>query len=127
MSLFIMIIDDDPLVGMVVQDRLAGIDCDIKLHSDSLTALEAVKREKPNLILLDICMPGVDGLTLCRQLKGDSETRDIRIVAISGSTRASDHQSILAHGAEAFIPKPLDDNFSQRITELLSRSRRPSP
>ncbi len=118
----ILIIDDDPLVGLVVEAYLADIGCPIQLLSDSLSAMEVIKRKKPSLILLDLCMPGIDGLTLCRRLKADPETRDLPIVAISGSAKDADRRAILAQGAEAFIKKPFDsDSFPKEIAEILAR------
>ncbi|MEK7381786.1 MAG: response regulator [Elusimicrobiota bacterium] len=122
MSDMILIIDDDPLVGLVVEAYLADIGCPIQLLSDSLSAMEVIKRKKPSLILLDLCMPGIDGLTLCRRLKADPETRDLPIVAISGSAKDADRRAILAQGAEAFIKKPFDsDSFPKEIAEILAR------
>lgn len=120
MALSLMIIDDDPLIGIVVQDRLAEQGLSITIHTDSKTALDAVKREKPGMILLDLCMPGIDGSTLCRMLKSDPETRAIRIVAISGSADESAKRDILERGAEAFIAKPFDDKFAPRISKMIS-------
>ena len=126
MSDSILIIDDDPLVGVVVEAYLYELGCPIQLHSDSLTAMEVIKRKKPSLVLLDLCMPGIDGLTLCRQLKADPQTRDIRIVAISGGAKDADRRAALEQGAEAFIKKPFDgDSFPKEIAEILSRPRLP--
>lgn len=122
MSDMILIVDDDPLVGLVVESYLSGLGCPIQVLSDSLSAMEVIKRKKPSLLLLDLCMPGIDGLTLCRQLKADPETRDLRIVGISASPRDADRLAILQQGAEAFIKKPFDgESFPKMIAEILAR------
>lgn len=117
----IIIVDDDPLVGLVAGKMLSDSGYDIQLISDSLTAEEIIRREKPQLVLLDICMPGMDGLTLCQRLKSSPETKDITIAAISGRARTPLRAKMMELGAADFIDKPFDVNaFPARIARLMA-------
>jgi CheY-like chemotaxis protein len=119
MAAKIIIVDDDPLIGMMLEDLLSdtGYKC---LHIlDSRKAQDAIRQEMPDLILLDLMMPGVDGMTLCRLLKEDPKTRNIKIIAISGNPDKDEHQRILQLGADAFMPKPLSATFISTLAGFL--------
>jgi len=83
-------------------------------------ARELAERLKPNLILLDVHLPDIDGLELCRQMKNDPALRDIPILIMSSTVRghAANLESIRWGGADAFMPEPFDP------TELQSTVRR---
>ncbi|MFA6004230.1 MAG: response regulator [Elusimicrobiota bacterium] len=117
----IIIVDDDPLVGLVAGQMLVGSGFDIQLISDSLTAEEIIRREKPRLVLLDICMPGMDGITLCQKLKASPETQGITVAAISGRAKSAVKAKMLELGAADFIDKPFELNdFPGRIARLMA-------
>lgn len=81
--------------------------------------LELARSERPDLILLDLRMPDMDGFTLTRTLKGDPFTRRIPILAISGLTHPRDREEALAAGAQAYIDKPFDlDHLIDEIRRL---------
>ncbi len=122
MSAQIIIVDDDPLVGGLTLELLADAGYTARLISDSLKAQEIIRAEKPALVILDILMPGLDGLTLLHRLKSDPETEPIRAIIVSGKSFEAEKQRAAQYGAEAFIEKPYDvDLFAQKVKELMDK------
>src|SRR6185503_18295783 len=90
---------------------------EIASASDGITALIEVGRLKPDLLILDIMIPGVDGIDVCRRIKADSTNRTA-IIAVSGSP--DNEQQILQAGADAFMLKPIDmDRLHTEARRLL--------
>ncbi len=104
----ILIVDDNPtnlkLVAYVMQAR--GYDVDTALDADS--ALAAIGRVRPRVILMDLQLPGVDGLTLTRLLKADPLTGGIVIIAVTANAMKGDHDKALAAGCDDYLTKPID-------------------
>ncbi len=103
-----VLIVDDTQANVDILLYLLGNDYDITVAVDGETALEIVAEERPDLILLDIMMPGIDGFEVCRRLKANESTRDIPIMFMSAHTDESDRGKALALGAIDFITKPID-------------------
>lgn len=102
----ILIVDDEDEIASMLKtyfQRLGGYE--VTTASDGITALIEVGRIKPDLLILDILIPGVDGIDVCRRIKGDSANKT-SIVAISGVD--TNENSILQAGADAFMLKPVD-------------------
>lgn len=116
----ILVVDDDTLVGDLTLFLLKDAGYDAELVQDSLMAISAIRAKRPDLVILDILMPGVDGLTLCRQLKSDPELKSIKVVIVSGKSFAEDRERALRYGADAFIDKPYHvDSFAKKIAAIL--------
>ena len=114
----ILIVDDDPEITDLIQtylQRQGGYE--ISSAADGITALIEVGRTKPDLLILDILIPGVDGIEVCRRIKADSTNR-ASIIAVSGT---SEHESaVLQAGADAFMLKPVDlDRLHFEARQLL--------
>ena len=101
----IIVVDDDPLVGELSSSLLRDAGHDVQLIDDSFKALEAIKAQPPAVAVLDILMPGLDGLTLLHRLKSDPETEPIRAIIVSGKSFEAEKQRAAQYGAEAFIEK----------------------
>lgn len=71
-------------------------------------ALNLLKNQKPNIILMDIQLPGIDGLTLIKQIKADTMTKEIPIIAVTAYAMKGDEQKILDTGCEAYMSKPIN-------------------
>jgi CheY-like chemotaxis protein len=120
MATQVIVVDDDPIVGSLTQELLKDAGFEVRLISDSLKAQEEIKREQPSLVVLDILMPGIDGLTLLHRLKSDPSTKDIRAIIVSGKSFAAEKTRALQYGAELFIEKPYDvDSFGTQVTALM--------
>lgn len=71
-------------------------------------ALTILKKQKPDIILMDIQLPGIDGLTLVKQIKADTTTKDIPIIAVTAYAMKGDEQKILDTGCNAYVSKPIN-------------------
>ncbi|MDD5304716.1 MAG: response regulator, partial [Elusimicrobia bacterium] len=122
MAAQIIIVDDDPLVGGLTLELLTDAGYSARLIQDSLKAQDIIKAEKPALVILDILMPGLDGLTLLHRLKSDPETEPIRAIIVSGKSFEAEKQRAAQYGAEAFIEKPYDvELFAQKVNEIMKK------
>jgi CheY-like chemotaxis protein len=101
----ILVVDDEPTIRTMVRRMLARLPCVVVEASDGVDALAVVQREHPQLILLDIVMPGLDGWAVLRALHEEGLTQDIAVVLISGNV-ALDAQTARELGAAAVLPKP---------------------
>jgi excisionase family DNA binding protein len=102
----VLIVDDEQEIVDIMRvflQRQGGYQ--IATASDGITALIEVGRTKPDLMILDIMIPGVDGIEVCRRIKADSNNKTV-IIAVSGN---SEHENRILHsGADAFMSKPID-------------------
>jgi CheY-like chemotaxis protein len=123
----IIVVDDDPLVGELSSSLLRDAGYDVELIDDSFKALEAIKAAPPAVAVLDILMPGLDGMTLCHRIKSDPVTKNVRVVMVSGKAFHADRKRAMDYGAELFIEKPYNvDVFAQQIGELIG-GQAPAP
>lgn len=109
----ILIVDDDNQVTGFLIEWLTGLDEPFIVGSatDGFEAGSKVHSFEPDIILLDLMMPKLDGFTVCRQIKADPDISDIRVIAMTGHPSPENEQRILEAGAEICIPKPLDTKF----------------
>jgi CheY-like chemotaxis protein len=83
-------------------------------------AIEKILEVHPDVVLIDLRLPGVDGLTLIRQLKGNEETRHVPVVVVTAYPEAYPRDELLAAGCAAYIVKPIDTReLSRRLAELV--------
>ncbi|MEB2310078.1 MAG: response regulator [Candidatus Brocadiaceae bacterium] len=80
-------------------------------------ALNLLKNQKPNIILMDIQLPGIDGLTLIKQIKADAMTKEIPIIAVTAYAMKGDEQKILETGCDAYVSKPINTQELPLIIE----------
>ena len=109
-ALRILVVDDDPqLSGYLVElfESLAE-DFETEVARDGFDAGRKVLAFHPDIVLLDLMMPGMDGFDVCRALKADPATADARIIAMTGYPSPGNVERILAAGAEACLAKPID-------------------
>lgn len=104
----ILVVDDNPTNLKLVSDVLAFDGYQILKASDAEEAQEIIKVSTPDLILMDIALPGMDGLTLTRQLKADERTRHIIIVALTAFAMKGDDDKAREAGCDGYITKPID-------------------
>jgi CheY-like chemotaxis protein len=104
----ILVVDDNSTNLKLVSDLLAYEGHVIINAMDAEEAQVMLKVTLPDLILMDIALPGMDGLTLTRHLKADSRTRHIRIVAITAFAMKGDEQKALDAGCDGYITKPIN-------------------
>ncbi|MGH7854884.1 MAG: response regulator [Candidatus Binatia bacterium] len=118
----ILIVDDQPIHIKLIEVVLTGEGYHLAVAANATEALEAVQKSTPDLILLDIHLPGMGGLELARLLKSTSVSRYIKIVAMSAYTSGEDEDRIIAAGCDGYITKPIDSRtFPQSIREYLNK------
>lgn len=120
----ILIVDDDKDITEVVKGALEieGFSTDIAY--DGKQALEKVAKKKPDLIILDIIMPVVDGWEVLLKLKGDPETESIPVILVTAKTEEISRITGFKQGADDYVTKPFSATvLSQRVSAVLSRVR----
>ena len=104
----ILVVEDHPLNRELVVTVLKARGYTVLEAKDGLGLLERVKAERPDLIIMDLQLPRIDGFTLTRQLKADAETRDIPVVASSSFAKSEDQAQALDAGCAASLTKPMN-------------------
>ncbi|WP_295581990.1 PAS domain-containing sensor histidine kinase [uncultured Lamprocystis sp.] len=104
----ILVVDDDRDVATACATLLRRLDQQVETVHDGLAALEVVERLKPDLVLLDIGLPGMNGYEVARRLRTTETGRAARLVALTGYGQDEDRQRALAAGCDAFVCKPMD-------------------
>ena len=116
----VLIIDDEPASGRALEAILEKEGFRVVRGSDGPGGRALAVLEKPHLILLDLHLPGEDGIETCRKLKGDPETSQIPVIFISARKSPDDERTGLDAGAVDYFPKPLDmDRLIARIRQIL--------
>jgi excisionase family DNA binding protein len=117
----ILIVDDDRAVRMFFKRLLEKDDIELEYASDGFEAGTKTIKFDPDLIILDLFMPKMDGFKVCKQIRSSQDTADIKIIAISGFDVKENIQKIIDSGADAFFPKPIDQNaIIQKIEMMLT-------
>ena len=113
----ILIVDDEPFNVDLLEQQLDELGYETVSAGDGMEALEKITVEKPDVILLDVMMPKLDGFTVCRMLKDNKQTRLIPIVIMTALDAVEDRIQGIEAGADDFLTKPVDER------ELLARIR----
>lgn len=103
----ILVIDDESGLRALVLATLCE-ECIVEEAADGDAALDAAARQPPDLILLDITMPGLSGYEVCARLKAEAATRSVPVIFLSGFSMADDRRAAYEAGAEDFLAKPFD-------------------
>jgi CheY-like chemotaxis protein len=123
MSAPILIVDDNPDNLKLLRFVLVKRGYDICTAVDAESALSALRTFRPLLILLDVQLPGMDGLELAARLKADPATRDILIVAVTAYAMQGDEERALAAGCDGYVAKPINTRTLPGIVaEYISRA-----
>jgi CheY-like chemotaxis protein len=128
----ILVVDDNRTNLKLVSELLAFEGYQILKAVDAEEAQVILTGALPDLILMDIALPGMDGLTLTRRLKAEARTRHIRIVALTAFAMKGDEQKALDAGCDGYITKPIDtrslpDHVAGILARARERSRRDAP
>jgi putative two-component system response regulator len=117
----VLIADDRESIRALFHRLLSADGHDVVLAPDGASALAAVHRHRPDVILLDVAMPLVDGLEVCRQLKADPATRLTPIVLVSGQTDLADRINGIEAGADEYLSKPVHPHELRARVRSLTR------
>jgi two-component system alkaline phosphatase synthesis response regulator PhoP len=123
----ILIVDDEPHIRLLLEQALEELvdkDVELLIAENGERALEAVKREKPELIFLDVMMPKMNGFDVCRAVKADPATKGVYIVLLTAKGQEFDRQKGDEVGADLYMTKPFDpDEIVAKAFEALKLSR----
>lgn len=115
----ILLVEDNAFNADMLSRRLKRVGFDVVVAEDGLTAVDRAK-ERPDLILMDVSLPNIDGLEATRRIKNDPETNTIPIVVLTAHAMMSDRQAALDAGCNEFETKPVEfARLIEKITRLL--------
>jgi len=123
----IFIVEDEEDITELLRHNLTRERFEVSAASDGEKALKAIAREMPSLILLDLMLPGIDGLEVCRVLKKDPKTADIPIVMLTAKGEESDIITGLELGADDYITKPFSIKVLAARLRAVLRRRQKTP
>jgi CheY-like chemotaxis protein len=119
----VLVVDDNPRNLKLAFDVLEDAGYEVVEAADAEEAQIMIDRNLPDLILMDIALPGMDGLTLTRKIKANERTKHIRIIALTAFAMKGDDRKALAAGCDGYITKPIDiHQLPVQVAEILRES-----
>jgi twitching motility two-component system response regulator PilH len=107
----ILIADDSATAAAVLRKALAPLGHTILVATDGAAAEQTIKDERPDLLILDIIMPRMNGFQLCRSIRSDPDLKDLPIIVVTSMDRESDRYWGLKQGADEYLVKPVDPSL----------------
>ncbi len=124
----VLIIDDDSGVLKLLDFAMSKAGFRVILAGDGETGLEKAQANPPDLAIVDVMMPGLDGYEVCRRLRADPRTANVTIIVLTARTQAVDRQVALEAGADEYLVKPImPDELIRLAREVLARPRAAAP
>ena len=124
MSLFVILAEDDPDIQLVARLSLKRAGFNVRVVGNGQEALDAIREQKPDVILLDWMMPELDGPETCRQLKADPETSSIPVIFLTAKSQEAEIQRGLSLGAAGYVTKPFDAlTLGQHVKDIVGKTR----
>ena len=113
-------VDDDPDLGPAIRDAISDKDVEVEIPGDARAALPAILRQAPDLVILDVNMPGMSGWELCAILRRQSTTRDLPILFLTGRQEVKDRITAMQSGGSDYLAKPFSvDALREKVRALL--------
>lgn len=120
----ILIIEDDEIVARTIERCLRGSEYRVRVAHSGVEGLQAARREPPDLVILDVIMPGMDGYTVCREMRQDALLAEVPILFLTAKAKDEDKITGLSAGADDYLGKPFNvDELLLRIRAILRRTR----
>jgi CheY-like chemotaxis protein len=117
----VLIVDDDEVNRLVISRFLQNRGCIVQTATDGQKALALLGNEQFDIVLMDISMPRIDGLTLTRQIRKNQNTKNIPVIAVTAYANPEDRERLLAQGMDAYMAKPVNlDELYKIILQLFS-------
>jgi DNA-binding response OmpR family regulator len=120
----VLIADDDPDIRDLVEFKLTQVGHAVVAREDGPAALEAIRANRPDIALLDVMMPGMTGIEVCRALRTESATADLPVILLTARASDSDMEEGIEVGADDYVIKPFSlRDLTNRVEELLAEGR----
>ncbi len=120
----VIVIDDEPFILMMIEDKLKKADIDVVTLRSSKNAAEIIKKEMPDLVILDWMMPEVSGIELCKTIKKDPMMQGIPIFMLTAKGQDADEQIGLRCGVTRYITKPFSPRaLLEMVNEIIGHDR----
>jgi len=117
----VLVVDDNPLIITVLCELLSALDCETITAENGAEALKLTRGKKPDLVLLDMLMPNMSGVSVLRTLKQDAATKSIPVIVVSGEQKGNDLNTAFNLGACDYIIKPVRKNeFDAKVRAALT-------
>jgi two-component system, cell cycle response regulator DivK len=121
----ILVVEDNPISRELLSRRLQKSGYEVLLAADGAGGIEAARVEKPDLILMDMSLPGMDGWDATKTLRSRPETRNIPVIALTAHTLPGDRDRAIMAGCDDYESKPIElPQLVHKIESLLSRRAR---
>lgn len=123
MNWSVLIVDDEPMTQDLLRLMLEPAGFRVTGADHGLEALEKVYQQKPDIMILDVMMPHMDGIAVCKEIRGNPKTADLPIVMLSGKTHLNAVEEGLQAGANRYLPKPTArTDLIQNLRDVLKES-----
>lgn len=122
----VLVVDDEPDIRLILQARLEAAGYRVETAGNGLEALNRIRTQPPDLVILDLMLPGMDGFAVCAMLKRDQRFSHIPIVILSARSQAQDKKTGASLGADAYITKPFQPQELLSTIEQLIEQRTPT-
>ena len=120
----ILLVDDEPHIVIMLENRIKQAGYEIITASDGQLGLEKARKEKPDLIILDVMLPKLDGYKVCRMLKFDDKYKHIPIIMFTARAQEADRKMGEEVGADGYVTKPFEPQvLLNKIKELLAAKK----
>ncbi len=121
MAYSVLVVDDEPMARTMLRLMLVRAGFEVREAEDGKTALAEVAQVVPDLMILDIMMPGIDGFEVCTRLRSEVQTASLPIIMLSARTDAESVKKGLELGADRYLTKPVGpDELTRHVREVLS-------
>jgi DNA-binding response OmpR family regulator len=121
----VLIADDEPNILLSLQFLMKKTGYEVRTAKDGEEALAEISRAAPDLVLLDVMMPKIDGFSICERIRANPEWNDVRIIMLTARGRDIEREKGLALGADDYITKPFSTKDAiARVEAVIARSRK---
>lgn len=119
----VLIVDDEPMARTLLRLMLVRAGFNVSEAEDGFDALEKVRKNRPDIILLDVMMPGMDGFAVCQTLRGEDSTSALPIIMLSAKTDLDSINQGLRVGATKYLTKPISpEDLTKHVREALENT-----
>ena len=121
---FVLIVDDEPMARTLLRLMLVRAGFNVAEAKDGFDALQQVKNHQPDVVVLDVMMPGMDGFSVCKSLRSDHNTETMPVIMLSAKTDLESINKGLDAGANKYLTKPISpEDLTRHVREVLEPAK----